>query len=465
MKNSQFNVFIRENENDDIIYNTLTGSIVKVSPELSDILKKYDNQINDNALITKLQEVGIVIDDEFDELEYYNQMHTDWKSGKETVSFNILFTYDCNFECPYCYQGRGEDANVIHGFKDMNKELLESVKEFIKRTTKERGAQKLELVLYGGEPFLVTDTCMQATDEIAGWCNSQGVTFVLHALSNGSLITEETVNWLSSHRCRIQIPVDGSKAMHDKYRFYKDTKIGSYEDIMKVLSLTKDTEIETHIRISLTDETTPTMEALLEDLKSRGLTHVYPDFCYITAFTEACTSFSQHCLDDDRIFRIMPELWEKALEKGFRLDIRPQVQPLSCSSVAVGSFIIDPFGNVYKCWEQVGLEQHVVGKINNDGSLTKTDVYYDVLERNPVNIDKCKTHSYLPACGGGCVCKAFWQKGTYHAPGCGTEIYLLKDKVKTYLKTLNLSDAEDFKQLQVIEGRQEPRISHCYVLV
>ncbi|MBI4980415.1 SPASM domain-containing protein, partial [Candidatus Woesearchaeota archaeon] len=126
----------------------------------------------------------------------------------------------------------------------------------------------------------------------------------------------------------------------------------------------------------------------------------------------------------------MPELWRKAHERGFPLDIRPQVQPPPCSSVADGSYILDAFGEVYKCWELVGLKEHMVGKINLDGDLEKTLVYGDVLERNPLNIEQCRKDAYLPACGGGCVCKAQWQSKTYHAPGCGTEKYLLKDKVK-----------------------------------
>ncbi|MEW6062916.1 MAG: SPASM domain-containing protein [Nanoarchaeota archaeon] len=129
----------------------------------------------------------------------------------------------------------------------------------------------------------------------------------------------------------------------------------------------------------------------------------------------------------------------------------------------------DTFGEVYKCWELVGLKEHIVGRIDFDGNLEKTSVYGDVLKRNPVNIEQCRNHSYLPACAGGCVCKAQWQSKTYHVAGCGTEKYLLKDKVKVYIETLDLSDKPTIQagpfRLQKIEGRQKPKMSHCYVLV
>lgn len=475
MKTSKFNVFVRENDGTELVYNTLRGSISRVNQQLAQLLKSRDLTSFDDAdlvgIVENLKEQGILIAPTFDELREYGEMHQRWKDGRENVEFNALLTYDCNFECPYCYQGRGEKGQQIHGFKYMSPELLSATKKFIKKTTAERGAKKLELVLYGGEPFLprAREMGRELTDEVSEWARNNNIAFGLHVLSNGSLIDKDTVKWLSDYKTRLQIPVDGDPGMHNKYRFYKKDKRGSFEDIARVLGMTKETNVETHIRISLTDETYPTMEGLLDELKTRGLTHVYPDFCYITAFTDACAGFEEHTLSDSKLFKVMPELWRKAHERGFSLDIRPQVQPLPCSSVADGSYIVDSFGEVYKCWELVGLKEHMVGKIDFDGNLEKTLIYGEVLERDPLNIEQCRNDAYLPACAGGCVCKAQWQSKTYHAPGCGTEKYLLRDKVRVYVETLDLSDKQmtlvgNFR-LQKIEGRQQPKMSHCYVLV
>lgn len=476
MKNSRFNVFVRENNGTEIVYNALRGSISRVNPELAQLLKGKDLSPLDNSLsaslVEDLKEQGILIPRSLDELEEYAQIHQRWKEGRENVEFTVLLTYDCNFECPYCYQGRGEKGQQIHGFKYMSPELLSATRKFIKKTTVERGAKKLELVLYGGEPFLpgAREMGRELTEKISRWARENYVAFGLHVLSNGSLIDEKAVQWLSEYRTRLQIPVDGDPEMHNKYRFYKENKRGSFEDIARVLGMTKGTNIETHVRISLTDETYPTMGRLLDELKSRDLTHVYPDFCYITAFTNACADFESHTLPDLKLFEVMPELWKEAHKRGFPLDIRPQVQPLPCSSIADGSYIIDPFGAVYKCWELVGLNEHMVGRIDFDGNLIKTLIYEDVLRRNPLNIAKCREHAYLPACGRGCVCKAQWKNKTYHSPGCGTEKYLLKDKIKIYVETLgDLSNKPSTEvgpfKIQKIEGRQEPKMSHCYVLV
>jgi len=472
MKNSKFNLLIRNGES-SLLYNTFTGSISRVSNDLGSFVTVAERERLGSLptkLLSGLEKQGIIVPNDFDELEEYKKLHELWKAGKEKVEFNVLLTYDCNFECPYCYQGRGEKGQQIHGYRYMSEELFEATKKFIKKTTLERQPKTLELVLYGGEPFLpgAREMGVNLTEDVSKWAQSNGISFKLHVLSNGSLIDQSAVEWMSSFKTRLQIPVDGDPEMHNKYRYDKITKKGSFEDITKVLAMTYGTQIEPHIRISLTDETYPTMENLLDELQKRGLDHVYPDFCYITAFTEACSSFENHTLPDLKLFKIIPELWRKAHKRGFPLDIRPRVQPLPCSSIADGSYIVDPFWEVYKCWELVGLKEHSVGKIDNDGNLNKTSIYGDVLKRNPLEIPACRNHLLLPSCGGGCVCKAQWNSRTYQAPGCGTEKYLLNDKVKVYVETLNSKPEtveEGSLKLQLIEGKQEPQMSHCYVLV
>jgi uncharacterized protein len=203
---------------------------------------------------------------------------------------------------------------------------------------------------------------------------------------------------------------------------------------MKFFSYAKDTNIDLHLRISVTKETYPTMEKMLDDLKQRGLMHLHPDFCYITSFVDACLPFSKKCLVDSELYKVLPELWKMAREKGFKTDLlRPRVSPLPCSSIADGSYVIDPDGDVYKCWELVIQKQHIVGTITQEGKLELKAPYHDTLTRDPVSIEECSKCKFLPACSGGCICKAVWNKGTYHASGCGTVKYLLVEQLKAYL--------------------------------
>jgi uncharacterized protein len=464
MKMSRYNLVI-PNDNETLVYNTFTGSIISGNKDFIKSIKT--NNLNPQALKI-LSDLGTIVPDDMDELEEYKQMHKKWKSGKELAEFNMLITYDCNFACPYCYQGRGEKGEEIHGYKSMTPDMIKKFKDFVKKTVEERESKKMSLVLYGGEPMLMRKECMETTDELADWAYNNGVRFDLQALSNGSLIAPEFINWASDYKMRLQIPVDGDMDQHNKMRFYKKTGKGSFDDISKVLRMFKGTNVETHIRISLTDETYPTMERMLDQLKERDLTHIFTDFCYITAFTEACEGYKDHVLPDAKLFKVMPELWKESHKRGFNLNIRPTPQPLPCSSIADGSYIVDPFGKVYKCWELVGLGEHCVGTLHSDGTMEKNDIYDSVLKRDPTEIEQCRDHVILPSCAGGCVCKSYWKEGTYNASGCGSEHYLLPDKVRLFSEfsgdgkpEYTLGDAK----IKLIDGRVEPKMAHCYVLV
>lgn len=463
MKVSRFNLTVKDGQ-DDFVYNTLTGSISKIGKDIAKALKTKDIASLDGNL-TPLIDSGFIVDDNVDEIADYRKIHNEWKSGKRLSEFNMLITYDCNFACPYCYQGRDEETSKIHNYRKMTPENIKAFKDFVKRTVSDRGSKDMSLILYGGEPMLMKKECMETTDELADWASMNKVNFYLQALSNGVLIDKPFIDWASGYKMRIQIPVDGAPEQHNKLRFYKKTGKGSFDDITKVLGMLRETDVETHIRISLTNDTYPTMERMLDTLKERGLDHIYTDFCYITAFTEACEGFKEHTLSDAKLFDVMPKLWRESHKRGFKQDVRPYPQALPCSSIADGSYIVDPFMEVYKCWELVGLKEHSVGKLDERGNIQKNEIYKEVLDRDPTQIEGCKDHIYLPSCGGGCVCKAYWNEGTYNAKGCGSENFLLPHRVRFYAETNNGLDEVKPDQIHILSGKVEPKMKHCYVLV
>lgn len=429
MKSSNYNLFIpTKSEDAFIVYNTLSGSISVINKELKEKLEN-NNLPKEENILKHLVRTGLILEDKIDEKKIYQYIHNRHKYNNSYQHFCVVITYDCNFCCPYCYQGVNKSKSPI-----MSDEVLKRVIRFVKNTCLERKARDLEITLYGGEPFLFPEKCKKLVEETSTWAKENGMLFHLSALTNGSLLTKELIDWLSSYHARVQVPLDGYKTIHDKYRHHVNENKGSYEDLMKFFEYAKNTNIDLHLRISVTKETYPTMKKMLDDLKERGLMHLHPDFCYITSFVEACLPFKKHCLVDSELYKVLPKLWAMARKLGFKTDLlRPRVSPLPCNSIADGSYVIDPKGDVYKCWELVIQKQHVTGKIGENGTLKFTAQYYDTLSRNPSNIEDCKNCKFLPACSGGCICKAVWKKGTYHASGCGTVKFLLIEQLKAYL--------------------------------
>ncbi len=115
MKPSSFNVFIPVDDGETIIYNTFSDSRVIANAELVKAIESCDQPADMSVLIKEqlahLLDLGIVIDDEVDELkeiEYWSQR---LKYDNDSFNITVLTTLACNMKCVYCFE-QGINASV-----------------------------------------------------------------------------------------------------------------------------------------------------------------------------------------------------------------------------------------------------------------------------------------------------------------------------------------------------------------
>jgi uncharacterized protein len=83
------------------------------------------------------------------------------------------------------------------------------------------------------------------------------------------------------------------------------------------------------------------------------------------------------------------------------------------------AYTIAPNLDVFKCLEHVGVKEHLMGRIDEQGNfIDHTNAFYEWMSVDPLKNDECKNCVYLPTCGGGCGVIAFSEAGSYHAKGC-----------------------------------------------
>ncbi len=90
----------------------------------------------------------------------------------------------------------------------------------------------------------------------------------------------------------------------------------------------------------------------------------------------------------------------KMLERGFGKVMVPYPTPSNCAAVSVNSYVVDPKGDLYKCWNHIGHEEDKVGSVQKgpqfDTNLTKWLLF------DPFNDKECKNCKMLSICMGGC---------------------------------------------------------------
>ncbi|MDE5900194.1 MAG: SPASM domain-containing protein [Muribaculaceae bacterium] len=72
-----------------------------------------------------------------------------------------------------------------------------------------------------------------------------------------------------------------------------------------------------------------------------------------------------------------------------------------CSIRNRNSIVIGPNGELYKCWQDVGIEDKIYGYI--DGRVTNEKVLLEYLmDADPLDDEECRECLLFPICSGGC---------------------------------------------------------------
>lgn len=433
MKFSRYNLKIQEEATEKgILFNTLTGNIFYVSEAVFRAIENDDIFLLDSVTLQEFQKYGIVIDDMIDERRYFSYFHNKSKFQSDVVAATVLLTWACNLSCIYCYEGAGQNTQI------MNQNIAENFIQFMKMEARNRRARFMHITLFGGEPLVNIQQGFFILDELYTYCKLQNIYFSCSVITNGTLLDDLIIKKLLLYNCNmIQITLDGIKNTHNQRRPYKDGT-GSFDDVINAIKrLTNYLEIKSVIRINIDKTNLKDTEKLLEYLgnKHEKLTSCSVDFGIVRGTTAACSSYSNNCLCEAEIGDTLYHLWNIAEHNGFQIHSRPTVRWMFCGLYSDSQFTISPDGGVYKCWEHAGIPEHKIGELDNMGQIINRNyAYFDWMSKNPLEDQACSACVYLPVCGGGCGSISYNETGNYHAKGCFKVKGVVEKQIQQFVK-------------------------------
>jgi len=431
MKPSLFNLIFPESDNLYLVYNTLHGSIFEVDEQGKEAIQ---GKIAFNFLPSEYQELlttnGVMIDDDLDEMKEVQVKYERFKYDKRNLLFTILNSYECNLDCPYCYEKKNKEEIAL----DVDKARL--IIQFITQQIIKNHSTGLSLFFFGGEPLLKPHLLLNVASILRQWCQANLVFFELGIVTNGTLLSPEIISQLKEfENVFIQITLDGPEEVHNKRRIYREGKGGTYSEIIGALQRCQQTNFKIKIRINVDQENCEQIPLLLDELIDHGLQGSKLTFAALTPLTKACALYGSY-LEARRMSSILANLWEISLQKGFRLDISPKATPVYCGGLTDAAYIIDPYLDLYKCFGSVGLKEHRIGYLHREKGFIEDRAYYELLARNPFHFKKksCLKCKLLPTCGGGCALGAYNLYGTYHAGCCDVFTKIIEKRVRLFLQ-------------------------------
>ncbi len=323
------------------------------------------------------------------------------------LGLTICPTLQCNFLCPYCFEHDQKGSSM------MTSETAERLLYFIKSYKEVR---HLSITWYGGEPLLAFDIIGRITKNIKALdIDFEGAGMV----TNGYLLNSEKIAQLDELKVNfIQITLDGPEKVHDTRRVL--AKGGpTFQTILSNVDALMNSTYKGFcaIRINVDkrnyNQFVELRASLLERFKGKNLSvHAgRVDTSINHTYNHACS------LDLHEWTKFIFDVHHKSGQPPVGGFYPPDNLVGICVATTHQAFVVGPEGELYKCWEDVGKPEMIIGTIHQDESVANpelralysigTDAYRD---------QECRKCAVLPICGGGCAnkrlrTKQFGEKG------------------------------------------------------
>jgi uncharacterized protein len=311
--------------------------------------------------------------------------------GENGFQLTVATTLQCNFRCPYCYEEHVDE------YIDGEKEQL--LYDFIVNNLNNK--KYLSIMWYGGEPLLKKDLIVRLSGKLIKECQDRGIEYVATLVSNGYLLNRTVAEELvrSCNLKVVQITLDGGPETHNKTRILRNGK-GTFHKILQNIKEIYDL-LRVTIRVNVSKENVADVYKLFPILMEEGLNKkVSVYFAPVVAYNEVCQSISESCLVSREFAKWEMELIQYADRIGFELgNMYPQNRGGGfCQAVVKNAYVVDAYGDLFKCWHEVGNKKKRVGSLK-EGIMNQDHLLKWLTWEMP---DKCNTCNIMPLCKGRC---------------------------------------------------------------
>lgn len=91
------------------------------------------------------------------------------------------------------------------------------------------------------------------------------------------------------------------------------------------------------------------------------------------------------------------------------MQMYPKTSFGECCARHISSFVIGPNGELYKCWNDIGIKDKEIGHLNSFSLFDKNCLTY-MLDNDPLESEECEQCFFFPICHGGCPYNRIYKK-------------------------------------------------------
>jgi uncharacterized protein len=289
-------------------------------------------------------------------------------------SLTVLTSTACNLGCGYCFQNTGQDpagGNRPPRITSarLTSATITSILEFAARQMAKAGLEKLDVLLFGGEPLLNPRGCQDLLTRAADYgLASAGM------ISNSTLLTVPLATSLSDRGLRwVQVTFDGDRPEHDQIRTRRSHG-GTFDGIVRnIARATEATALNWSLRVNVSHRNYAGINSLVERLAAALDTSRCT--IYFTRVGDIGIGYANDLLHTGELSARFSRWHRRALELGFRVSLpHGEVKCLTCG-YGDGRYgaVVNADGTLSSCWETAGKPNWEVGTVA-EGYLPDADI-------------------------------------------------------------------------------------------
>jgi uncharacterized protein len=427
-----------------LLFNGVNGCLDELTGKPADILREGDparlETLGPAEIETLLKRGHITTLSPEEELTRFKgfsgALHKNLEKSSNYGGIMLLMSYNCNLACKYCYQQehRPHKSKAV-----MTTELVENIFEKnLFKIIPGADHKHFKVSFYGGEPFLPSNEAV--VRKALGYAKKYGMR--ADAISNATMVDlmPDVFGEGPGFVNQVQVSFDGSKELHDTSRV-PITGEATYEKIVKNVAMLLERKTHVSIRLNLDRRTLASVPRLIQDLKDRNIlgnkyANIYASPLHDNIAKVDATDFMDMVDLSSQVFSLGIDLEHPVslranelsrlfrLKKGFGL-----LRTCSCMQTMQRTLVVDPFGDLYACFEEAGYPQYRVGNVSDSG-VEFFPLHDTYKARHIANMEDCLKCSVALACGGQCGVKSRAKTGDLFKPHCGDVKKVILESIK-----------------------------------
>lgn len=410
---------IRLNSDSYIIYHSLFGNPLRVTPTVLDIIKKFSAGVDIKRvsrekgefrkykeLILGLKRNNFLTEKDAQEYDLFKKSSIDKirnnvLSGKYMCSLRFEMASYCNFRCKHCFAEKVYDwkQNILMDFTTARL----AVDGFI-RILKKHNIKSARMTYWGGEPLLNWNTIARTVEYTKRVTKGLPIEISQGIITNASLFNDSILDFIRRFKMGVRISLDGLEQSNDRFRIFSNGR-GTFKSIIRGLDGLSKYRIPFTAELMLTSYNFYSLEKVLDFLQDKYNCRsfvVSPIF-----YQKRSHEFDRHSIKEKA--KRFIELYDYAVKKGFsfgmpaleaaRVAIQQRWNPAIACQGLYGALYVKPSGSLCTCG-QLSTE---IGNVRRMEEIFLNENYRQIASRSVDRIPGCHGCDIEGLCAGGCA--------------------------------------------------------------